>query len=66
MLNLAHTPYTKKKQASSGYGEFIAKVSLARCNVRMDVYEIYWNIKFNHGLESINNNFGMKQRAGKN
>jgi hypothetical protein len=29
----------------------------------MDVYEIYWNIKFNHGMESINNNFRMEEEA---
>lgn len=54
MLNLAHTPYTKKKILSTH-----SKWSEG------DVYEIYWNIKFNHGMESINNNFRLKQRGKK-
>lgn len=29
----------------------------------MDVYKIYWNIKFNHGMESINNNFIVEEEV---
>lgn len=49
MLNLAYTPNTKR----SFYTAHIT------------AYEIYKNIKFNHGMESINNNFRMKRAEKK-
>jgi len=49
MLNLAHTP-SKHTEISREWDE-----------LTRDVYEIYCNIKFNHGMESINNNFRVEQ-----
>lgn len=49
-VDLAHTPNTKI-------------LSYAHTSRRGDVHEIYWNIKVNHGMESINNNFRTKSSA---
>lgn len=53
MLNLAHTPSTTSQKKAKIFN------AQSREKASMDVYEIYWNIKFNHGMESINNNFRM-------
>lgn len=54
MLNLAHTPSTTSQRYINAH---------SREKASMDVYEIYWNIKFNHGMESINNNFRIGRRS---
>lgn len=54
MLNLAHTPCTKNVITHTPHTDPRRTVS------RRVVYESYWNIKFNHGMESINNNFRVR------
>lgn len=34
-------------------------------NGERDIYEIYWNIKYNHAMESINNNFRVNKNNKK-
>jgi hypothetical protein len=73
MLNLAHTPYTKK-QCNESLGSEKCYYTHSRAETldsqqaqtsmaERDVQEIYWNIKFNHGMESINNTYVTLDRS---
>lgn len=70
MLNLAsHTKHEKATELQLErvyYAHFATAEAhtghrvISQGEERASMHEIYWNIKFNHGMESINNNFRMK------